>query len=114
VNLALRQLRRQKLRKFFSFERMELAGGSEEFVQELASLLGADRELLLKELQQQLSEALQSLSPKHRTVVILAEIEGLPAEEIADVLRCSPGTVRSRLHYAKEKLKISLGQYLRT
>jgi RNA polymerase sigma-70 factor (ECF subfamily) len=114
VNLALRQMRRRRLCQFFSFERMESAAESDQFVEELAARLGADRLLLLKELQQQLSVALHSLSPKHRAVVVLAEIECLPLEEIADVMHCSAGTVRSRLHYAKEKLKISLGRYLRT
>ncbi|MDR1254895.1 MAG: sigma-70 family RNA polymerase sigma factor [Puniceicoccales bacterium] len=72
-----------------------------------------DKATLLKELQEKLNEALQKLSLNHRTVVILFEIEGMSHTEIAQMLRCSEGTVRSRLHYAKEQLKQLLKDYLK-
>jgi RNA polymerase sigma-70 factor (ECF subfamily) len=56
---------------------------------------------------------MQKLSIKHRTVVTLFEIDGLSHEEIADVVGCSVGTVRSRLHYAKQLLQSELQPYLR-
>lgn len=56
---------------------------------------------------------MQKLSTKHRTVVTLFEIDGLSHEEIADVVGCSVGTVRSRLHYAKQLLQFELEPYLR-
>ena len=45
-----------------------------------------------------LHAALQKLSPEHREVVVLRELDGLAYEEIADVLEVPRGTVESRLH----------------
>jgi RNA polymerase sigma-70 factor (ECF subfamily) len=112
VNLALRHLRRRRVRQFFSFERLELDGASEEFAEALATKLSANKSLLLKELRREISEALAGLSPRHRMVVVLAEIEGLSTEEIAEAMGCAAGTVRSRLHYAKGYLKSALRRYL--
>ena len=55
--------------------------------------------------QQLVWNALNRLSPQHRNVMILHEIEGLKEQEIAEVLDCSIGTVKSRLHYARKKMK---------
>ena len=46
-------------------------------------------------------------------VVTLFEIDGLSHAEIAQILGCSVGTVRSRLHYAKQMLQAELQAYLR-
>ena len=70
------------------------------------------REAQLSELHQKLNEALQSLSEKHRTVVILHDMEGLPHEEIARIMGCSEGTVRSRLFYARQLLQGLLSEYV--
>ena len=64
------------------------------------------------ELRHHVTEAVNSLSLKHRTVVILHEFEGLTHAEIASILNCSEGTVRSRLHYARKKLRILLKSYV--
>ena len=64
------------------------------------------------ELRHHVTEAVNSLSLKHRTVVILHEFEGLTHAEIASVLNCSEGTVRSRLHYARKKLRTLLKPYV--
>jgi DNA-directed RNA polymerase specialized sigma24 family protein len=53
------------------------------------------------------------LSIKHRTVVTLFEIDALSHEEIAEIMSCSVGTVRSRLHYAKRLLQAELQPYIR-
>ena len=59
-----------------------------------------------------LNESLQMLSIKHRTALILFEIEGLSHQEIASIMKCSEGTVRSRLHYAKQQLQSLLKDYI--
>jgi RNA polymerase sigma-70 factor (ECF subfamily) len=41
-------------------------------------------------------------------VIVLREVDGMAYDEIAKVLGCSVGTVMSRLHYARAKLKESL------
>ena len=46
-------------------------------------------------------------------MVTLFEIEGLGHQEIADIMGCSVGTVRSRLHYAKQLLQSELQPYIR-
>jgi RNA polymerase sigma-70 factor (ECF subfamily) len=72
-----------------------------------------DKTTLLNELQEKLNEALQCLSIKHRTIVVLHEVEGLSHKEIAEVVGCGEGTVRSRLHYAKQQLQAKLSEYIK-
>jgi RNA polymerase sigma-70 factor (ECF subfamily) len=57
------------------------------------------------ELGQRLSDALSELTPEHRTVILLREVEGLSYDEISEVLDCPRGTVMSRLHYARNHLR---------
>ncbi len=64
------------------------------------------------ELQEWVTQAINSLSIKHRSVVILHELEGLSHPQIADILDCSEGTVRSRLHYARKRLRVLLAPYI--
>lgn len=70
------------------------------------------RDIKLAELKEKLNEALQHLSEAHRTVVVLHDIEGLPHDEIAGILDCNPGTVRTRLYYARQTLQGLLADYL--
>jgi RNA polymerase sigma-70 factor (ECF subfamily) len=53
----------------------------------------------------ELRRALELLSEKHRQVVLLRFFEDASLEEMATVLECSVGTVKSRLHHALEKLR---------
>ncbi len=114
VNGALSHLRKNKLRTFFSFEKIHDEEKGGDVISQLTDRKGGDRELFVKELQEKLNEAMQKLSIKHRTVVTLFEIDGLSHEEIADVMKCSVGTVRSRLHYAKQLLQSELQVYVRS
>ncbi len=113
VNSSLTHLRRNRLRTFFSFDQLAAEGKAAEVLDRLTDAGGADRETFAKELQEKLNEALQKLSIKHRTVVTLFEIDGLSHEEIAEIMHCSVGTVRSRLHYAKQLLQSELQDYIR-
>lgn len=63
------------------------------------------REAGLMELQKRLNEAMLRLSPEHRAVVTMHDIQGLPHDEIARIMDCNPGTVRSRLFYARQQLQ---------
>lgn len=58
-----------------------------------------------QELQQLLHSALMQLSPEHREVVALVELDELSCAEAAKLLECPAGTVRSRLHYARKRLQ---------
>lgn len=61
-----------------------------------------------KELGKRISAALESLSPEHRAVIMLREVHGLSYTEISDTVRCSKGTVMSRLHHARKRLQKAL------
>jgi RNA polymerase sigma-70 factor (ECF subfamily) len=114
VNSTLSHLRKARLRAFFSLERVDSDEPvAKEIIDALTDKSGADRDAYVHELQEKLNDAMQKLSIKHRTVVTLFEIEGLSHQEIADVMECSVGTVRSRLHYAKQLLQSELQPYIR-
>ena len=49
--------------------------------------------------------AIDQLTPEHRAVILLREVEGLSYEEISRVMECAKGTVMSRLHYARKRLQ---------
>ena len=80
---------------------------------ELASNeINSAKSTMLNELHEKLNEALSRLSDKHRTIVILYEIDGLSHKEISQIMKCTEGTVRSRLHYAKIQLQSMLSEYV--
>ncbi|HEU4678241.1 MAG TPA: sigma-70 family RNA polymerase sigma factor [Terrimicrobiaceae bacterium] len=60
------------------------------------------------EIKRRVEEAFQGLTPEHRAVIVLKEIEDFSYEEIARHLGCSTGTVMSRLFYARKKLQTLL------
>ena len=64
-----------------------------------------------QEIQQRILQALETLSLEHREVVSLVEFKDLNCAEAAEILECPAGTVRSRLHYARRKLKEVLQPY---
>ena len=112
VNGALSHLRKNRLRTFFSLEKLHEDGANAQILDQLTDKKGADRGTYLKELQEKLNEAFQKLSIPHRTVITLFEIDGLGHAEIAEIMGCTEGTVRSRLHYAKQFLQGEMGKYL--
>jgi RNA polymerase sigma-70 factor (ECF subfamily) len=57
-------------------------------------------------------QALATLSEQHRHIIMLSDIEGLSYKEIADVLEIPMGTVMSRLHNARRRLRTALGPLL--
>ena len=61
-----------------------------------------------KEIRARIDEAITRLSPEHRAVIVMREIDGLDYQEIADAMECSLGTVMSRLFYARKKLQTML------
>lgn len=71
------------------------------------------RDAGLTELQERLNAAMLRLSETHRMVVTLHDIQGLPHEEIARIMDCNIGTVRSRLFYARQQLQGLLADYLK-
>jgi RNA polymerase sigma-70 factor (ECF subfamily) len=57
------------------------------------------------EVRAKIDKAIAQLSPEHRAVILMKEIEEMQYHEIAETLGCSIGTVMSRLFYARKKLQ---------
>ena len=57
------------------------------------------------EIRAQIEQAIKQLTPEHRAVILMKEIEDMQYHEIADALGCSIGTVMSRLFYARKRLQ---------
>src|ERR1700726_2694292 len=57
------------------------------------------------EIRARINKAIDQLSPEHRAVILMKEIEEMQYHEIAETLGCSIGTVMSRLFYARKKLQ---------
>jgi RNA polymerase sigma-70 factor (ECF subfamily) len=66
------------------------------------------------DLRKTIFEAIGELSVEHRAVIQLRLIDEMSLEETARLLRCKPGTVNSRLHYACEHLRRKLGKVKKT
>jgi RNA polymerase sigma-70 factor, ECF subfamily len=62
-------------------------------------------DLQRRELQREVAAALASLSMAYRAAVVLREVEGWSYQEIASALRCSEGTVKSRIARGREELR---------
>ncbi len=60
------------------------------------------------ELGKALERALTGLSPEHREILLLREVEGLEYEELASALDCAVGTVKSRLARARGALRVAM------
>ncbi len=58
-----------------------------------------------------LERAMRRLPEEFRTVLLLAEVEGMPLDEVARVMSCPVGTVKSRIFRAKERLRGLLPDY---
>ena len=69
------------------------------------------RALADKELRNQILAALDKLTPAHRTVLVMREVEGLSYQEMADTMKCSIGTIMSRLFHARKKMQQLLIAY---
>jgi RNA polymerase sigma-70 factor, ECF subfamily len=103
ANLAIDLRRREGRHTFVRGEEAE----SE--IERLPSSSGDSfAELSRGELNRRLRAALDELTPEHRAVILLREVEGLSYDEISDILQCPRGTVMSRLHYARNRLRVLL------
>lgn len=113
VNRALNHLnKRKKTKNTFSLNDIEMNDQLEKQFADV-KVMGGDRAAEMSELQKKLNESLQKLSDEHRVVVVLFDIDGLSHADIAKIVDCSEGTVRSRLHYAHQKLQKMLENYLK-
>jgi len=106
VNKSRDELRKRKVRRWFSLQTM-----MENSDKELGSKIVV--EPLDKEPQELLAAGLQSLPEKYRVAIVLKDIDGLSYEEIAEIMECELGTVKSRLSRARSMLRKVLEPLLR-
>jgi RNA polymerase sigma-70 factor (ECF subfamily) len=73
----------------------------------LPQLLGGNpaKELMRREIREAIEEGLAKLSPNHRAVLVMRELDGLSYEEMAKVMQCSKGTIMSRLFHARRHMQ---------
>ncbi len=64
-----------------------------------------DRELMNDSMAEPVQKALLSMNEDFRTAVILADVEGMAYEEVAEIMKTSVGTVRSRIHRGRKQLR---------
>lgn len=70
--------------------------------------LRPDRAARLHEIESLIDEGLSLLSPKHREVLVLRELNGLDYNTISEIVGCRKGTVKSRIARAREQLRRNL------
>ncbi len=111
INLCLDQLRRQKRQRAESIELMEEEGKFERQMPVVNPNPTAGLERV--ELRARIDRALAQLSREHRAVLVLHEFEELEYKEIAKRMKCSIGTVMSRLFYARRRMASLLAGWRR-
>ncbi len=113
VNKTLNFLKSRKNRRAMSLNDLDANAEGDPDLLALISENTPLRDVKLTELQEKLNEALMKLSEEHRMAVILHDVQGLPHEEIARIMDCNTGTVRSRLFYARQQLQGLLSDYVK-
>lgn len=116
MNLSIDHLRRRKKRAEEDIDnvmhKVDVVG--EDALPLSGTITDADptRVMADRELERKLHQALEQLPEIHRQVILLRELENLSYSDIASVLEISKGTVMSRLHHARRKLKELLTPYI--
>ena len=112
-NLCVDQTRRRKHRKHASLDApmdsseesgtlMDVVPGTE---------MASDRQTVNKQLHEQMQRAIGALSEEQREVFLMREFLDMPFKQIADVVGVPENTVKSRMRYALEKLRLELDEY---
>jgi RNA polymerase sigma-70 factor (ECF subfamily) len=113
TNLAISELRRRKRRKFVSLF-SPFADDNGDAVEldppDLNPL--QDESLIRDERRKAVARAITSLPEKYRAAIVLRDVEGLSYDRIAEVLKLSEGTVKSRINRARNLLKEKLSVYI--
>ena len=111
VNLCIDEFRRRKIRRtlsldFFSEDRLEKEQKSADLNTGLDEVLGNEKKNVVR-------QALDKLSPDHKTALILREYSDLSYADIADVLKITPQAVKSRIFRARAELRELLKDYFK-
>jgi RNA polymerase sigma-70 factor (ECF subfamily) len=112
-NLCVDQTRRRKHRRHASLDApMDTSEESGSLMDVIASNeMASDRKSVNKELFATMQRAIAGLSEEQREVFLMREFLDLPFKQIADVVGVPENTVKSRMRYALEKLRLELDEY---
>jgi RNA polymerase sigma-70 factor (ECF subfamily) len=112
-NLCVDQTRRRKHRRHASLDApMDSSDDSGSLMDVIASSeMASDRKSVNKELYATMQRAIAALSEEQREVFLMREFLDLPFKQIADVVGVPENTVKSRMRYALEKLRLELDEY---
>lgn len=113
VNKTINFLKQRKNRTHMSLNDLDFNAEHDPDLMALISNKTPRRDAGLTELQEKLNAALMKLSEPHRLVMVLHDVQGQSHEEIAKVMDCNIGTVRSRLFYARQQMQSELADYLK-
>jgi RNA polymerase sigma-70 factor (ECF subfamily) len=95
--------------RFTSFD----AGGDEGAYAVPAEQKNAEEAFMQTQQRELIARAMATLPDKERASIVLRDIEGLPTDEVARILKSSSTTVRSQISSARKKIKTYCEQYLR-
>ncbi|CCO09298.1 RNA polymerase sigma factor [Desulforamulus hydrothermalis] len=111
VNVCRDELRKRQRRPTVSLDEPAADGNNNTY--EIRSVAPGPEEMLDRsETQAMIQQCLNALSDDYRTILVMREIQELSYEEIADILGCSLGTVKSRLSRARQALKEKISQQM--
>ena len=113
VNKTINFLKQRKNKYHLSLNDLDFNAENDPDLVALISHKTPQRDAGLSELQKKLNEALLKLSEPHRMVVVLHDVQGMSHDEIAEIMGCNIGTVRSRLFYARQQLQGYLAEYIK-
>ncbi len=111
INHTINHLKRRNRHCQYSLDDVDSGIERDPAFLELTSESEPFRNADLSEIQKKLNESIQQLSDKHKAVVVMHDVEGIPHEKIAKIMNCSTGTVRSRLFYARKQLQSYLEEF---
>jgi len=113
LNRTINFRKRRNRRQTINFDEFNPDIKTAESYREFSTKGSVLRKMSLGEFQKKMNEAMLKLSEKHRAVVAMHDVQGMPHAEIAKIMRCSTGTVRSRLFYAHKQLQAELAEFVK-
>ena len=112
--LDMLRTRRRRIKAVSYDTPLSTAGGDDNLFFEMPDHSpNPEQEMLSGTFSEDLQKALNSLSPEQRLLVTLADIEGIPYKDIAEMMEKPVGTIRSRLHRTHKLIRSRLDQIRR-
>ena len=115
ANLCIDHLRKGKAQVEYDDQRVheeDQVAGDDNILPQTAGL-HPGRAFESKELGAAIERALETLSPNHRAVLLMREVEGLSYREMAQAMGVSEGTIMSRLFHARKKMQSALVEFVK-